>query len=66
MMNPARTKQLDIFETNATKSLLDQPIVDSHLYTLNKDYKDLLDFVVRLRKFCAIQFYDAARPKRGA
>jgi len=31
--------------------LLDQLISDSRLYTQGKDYKDLLDFVVRLRNF---------------
>jgi hypothetical protein len=31
--------------------LLDQLLADSKLYTQSKDYKDLLDFVVRLRNF---------------
>jgi hypothetical protein len=31
--------------------LLDQLLADSRLYTQSKDYKDLLDFVVRLRNF---------------
>lgn len=46
-------KQLDLFdlEMDATRSLLDQLITDSRLYTRSKDYKDLLDFVVRLRNF---------------
>jgi hypothetical protein len=30
---PVPTEQLDIFETHATKSLLDQLITDSRLYT---------------------------------
>jgi hypothetical protein len=47
----AQTPQLDMFGTHATKSLLDQLITDSRLYTQSKDYKDLLDFVVRLRNF---------------
>ena len=47
----AQTGQLDIFESHTTKSLLDQLITDSRLYSQSKDYKDLLDFVVRLRNF---------------
>jgi hypothetical protein len=43
--------QLDRFETDAARSLLDQLLTDSRLYTQSKDYKDLLDFVVRLRNF---------------
>jgi hypothetical protein len=43
--------QLDLFETDAARSLLDQLLTDSRLYTQSKDYKELLDFVVRLRNF---------------
>jgi len=43
--------QFDLFETAATRSLLDQLLIDSRLYTQSKDYKELLDFVVRLRNF---------------
>ncbi|WP_431285580.1 ImmA/IrrE family metallo-endopeptidase [Humitalea sp. 24SJ18S-53] len=43
--------QPDLFETDAARSLLDQLINDSRLYTQSKDYKALLDFVVRLRNF---------------
>jgi IrrE N-terminal-like domain len=39
------------FETEAARSLLDQLLTDSRLYTQSKDYKELLDFVVRLRNF---------------
>lgn len=49
--DPAQPEQFEIFETHATKSLLDQLLADSRLYTQSKDYKDLLDFVVRLRNF---------------
>lgn len=42
---------IDLFETEATRSLLDQLLSDSRLYTQSKDYKELLDFVVRLRNF---------------
>lgn len=31
--------------------MLDQLLTDSRLYTQSKDYKELLDFVVRLRNF---------------
>lgn len=44
-------KQQDLFETEAARSLLDQLLEDSRLYTQSKDYKDLLEFVVRLRNF---------------
>ena len=44
-------QQQDLFETEAARSLLDQLLTDSRLYTRSKDYKDLLDFVVRLRNF---------------
>src|SRR5579872_301522 len=44
-------EQFDPLETAATRSLLDQLVADSRLYTSGKDYKDLLDFVVRLRNF---------------
>ncbi len=36
-------------ETEAVRSLLDQLLLDSQLYRQSKDYKELLDFVVRLR-----------------
>lgn len=38
-------------ETNATRSLLDQLLTESHLYRSTQEYKNLLDFVVRLRNF---------------
>jgi IrrE N-terminal-like domain len=43
--------QRDLLETDAARSLLDQLLTDSRLYTQCKDYKDLLDFVIRLRNF---------------
>ncbi len=43
--------QPDLFETAAARSLLDQLLADSRLYSSSEDYKDLLDFVVRLRNF---------------
>src|ERR1039458_5077229 len=45
------TERQDLFETEAARSLLDQLLTDSRLYTKSKDYQDLLDFVVRLRNF---------------
>ena len=44
-------KQQNIFQIEAARSLLDQLLTDSKLYTQSKDYKELLDFVVRLRNF---------------
>ncbi len=44
-------KQQELFETEAARTLLDQLLADSRLYTQSKDYKDLLDFVIRLRNF---------------
>lgn len=43
--------QLELFESDATRSLLDTLLTNSRLYRQSKDYKDLLDFVVRLRNF---------------
>jgi hypothetical protein len=44
-------KQMTTFETETTRTLLDQLLTDSRLYRQSKDYKALLDFVVRLRNF---------------
>ncbi|MFZ5572865.1 MAG: ImmA/IrrE family metallo-endopeptidase [Thermodesulfobacteriota bacterium] len=41
--------QQQLFDTQGTRALLDQLLNDSKLYTQSKDYKELLDFVVRLR-----------------
>lgn len=38
-------------EEYEARSLLDKLLTDSRLYTQTKDYKELLDFVVRLRNF---------------
>lgn len=43
--------QTGSINTDAERSLLDQLLTDSRLYTQSKDYKELLDFVVRLRNF---------------
>jgi hypothetical protein len=43
--------QTDLFDTEATRSLLDHLLAESQLYRTSQDYKDLLDFVVRLRNF---------------
>ena len=40
-----------LFSEAATRSLLDQLLADSRLYRRSKDYKELLEFVVRLRHF---------------
>jgi len=44
-------KQFDLYKPEGVRSLLDQLLEDSRLYTRSKDFKDLLDFVVRLRNF---------------
>ena len=44
-------EQADTINTDAARSLLDQLLTDSRLYRQSKDYKNLLDFVVRLRNF---------------
>jgi len=41
----------DLSEEVATRSLLDQLLENSRLYRTSKSYKELLDFVVRLRNF---------------
>jgi hypothetical protein len=43
--------QPDAIEFDAARSLLDQLLADSRLYRKGKDYRALLDFVVRLRNF---------------
>ena len=43
--------QLELIETKKARSLLDKLLEDSRIYTQSKDYKDLLDFVIRLRNF---------------
>jgi hypothetical protein len=49
---PERTgHQGELFETDAARSLLDQLLSEARLYTQSKDYKDLLDFVARMRNF---------------
>ena len=44
-------EQLDLLETTVARSLLDQLLEDSRLYKSGTDYKQLLNFVVRLRNF---------------
>jgi hypothetical protein len=41
----------DPSEAGSARSLLDTLLTNSRLYAQSKDYKDLLDFVVRLRHF---------------
>ncbi|HKN11236.1 MAG TPA: ImmA/IrrE family metallo-endopeptidase [Pseudomonadota bacterium] len=53
-MTPAQSApdpQGDLFEVEATRTLLDALLTDSRLYHRTEDYKALLDFVVRLRNF---------------
>jgi hypothetical protein len=44
-------QQIDLLETDAARTLLDQLLADSRLYRTGKDYRALLDFVIRLRNF---------------
>ena len=44
-------EQLALFTTGEARSMLDQLLTDSRLYTRSTDYQALLDFVVRLRNF---------------
>ncbi len=46
-----RFKKEGDLDSKVARSLLDQLFTDSRLYTKSKDYKELLDFVVRLRNF---------------
>lgn len=41
----------NLIETDAARSMLDQLLDDSRLFRRGADYKNLLDFVVRLRNF---------------
>lgn len=43
--------QQNLFEPEAARSLLDKLLTNSQLYRQSKDYKELLDFVIRLRNF---------------
>lgn len=46
-----KAQQMTSNESDTARSLLDQLLIDSRLYTQSQDYKELLDFVVRLRNF---------------
>jgi hypothetical protein len=41
--------QRELFEPETTRALLDQLLTDSHLYRTGEDYRNLLEFVIRLR-----------------
>jgi hypothetical protein len=47
-MNPSTSS---LFDKEPDKSLLDQLLNDAKLYTQSQDYKNLLDFTVKLRNF---------------
>ena len=46
-----RTTRICLIMDSCLDRCLDQLLIDSRLYTNSKDYKELLDFVVRLRNF---------------
>ena len=50
-MREGDAEQQHVFESEEARSLLDQLLADSRLYTRSAEYKALLDFVVRLRNF---------------
>ena len=52
-------------ENEAVRSLLDQLLSDARLYKQSKDYKELLDFVVRLRNFAPFNAMLLQIQKRG-
>ena len=58
-------QQMDLLETETARALLDQLLADSRLYRTGKDYRALLDFVIRLRNFCAVQCNASAGAKPG-
>lgn len=45
------TEQLDLLEVEAARSMLDQLLDDARLYTTSTSYKELMEFVGRLRNF---------------
>lgn len=44
-------KQPDLFESEAARSVLDQLLEESRLYHTSADYRQLLDFTIKLRNF---------------
>ena len=44
-------EQPDLFEYGSERTLLDQLLADSRMYTTSKGYRELLEFVIRLRNF---------------
>jgi hypothetical protein len=46
-----QSQLFDLYDTDGVRSLLDQLLEDSKLYTKSDDFKKLLDFVVKLRNF---------------
>ncbi len=49
--NSTQQQRILLEEEDGARSLLDQLLTDSRLYTTGKDYKELLDFVARLPNF---------------
>jgi hypothetical protein len=48
-MKPSNTQTNNIAEAEGTRKLLDHLLTQSRLYTRTQDYRDLLDFVAKLR-----------------
>jgi hypothetical protein len=47
----ADSDQLDMFEADRARGVLDQLLADARLYTTSASYKELVEFVARLRNF---------------
>lgn len=47
----ANSSQLDIFEAATARAGLDQLLAEARLYTTSASYRELMDFVARLRNF---------------
>lgn len=53
--------QLSLFDADGARSLLDRLITESRLYKTSTDYKELLDFVIRLRHIAPFNAMPLAR-----
>lgn len=49
IIDPAAQAELTLEDTDYERNLLDQLLVDSRLYKSSKEFKELLDFTIRLR-----------------
>ena len=54
-----------LFDEATTRTLLDQLLADSRLYRRSKEYKELLEFVVRSRHFAPFNAMSLPVQKQG-